>query len=109
MPQILKILGQSNPAPSTATTLYTVPSGNNAVISTITIANLSANAATFRIACRPAGASLANSQYISYDTTLGSNDTIGLTLGITLSNTDVITVSANTGNVTFTAFGTENY
>lgn len=101
-------MGQANPAPATATTLYTVPAANSTVISTITIANLGAGA-SFRIACRPAGASLANSQYIAYDTGMAPNDTIGLTLGITLAATDVITVSANTGNVTFTAFGTENY
>ena len=109
MPQISKILGQPNPAPSTPTTLYTVPASNSAVISTITVSNLSANAASFRIACRPAGATLANTHYISYDTPLSPNDTIGLTLGITLGNTDVVTVSANTGNVNFSVFGTETY
>ena len=109
MPSTLKILGQSNPAPNTATTLYTVPAANNAVISTITISNLSGNTVSFRAACRPAGASLANSHYIAYDTPVLPNDTVGLTLGITLAATDVVTVSANTGNVNFTAFGTENY
>ncbi len=109
MPSVLKILGQSNPAPATATTLYTVPAANSTVISTITIANLGSAGASFRIACRPAGASLANSHYIAYDTGMAPNDTVGLTLGITLAATDVVTVSANTGNVNFTAFGTENY
>jgi len=109
MPSVLKILGQSNPAPNTATTLYTVPAANSTVISTISIANLSANTTGFRIACRPAGASLANSQYISYDTVLGASDTVALTLGLTLAATDVLTVYANTGNVTFSAFGSENY
>lgn len=104
-----KILGQSNPSADTPTTLYTVPGSNNAIISTITIANLSSNAASFRISCRPAGASLANSHYISYDTPVSPNDTVGLTLGITLAATDVVTVSANTGNVNFSAFGMENF
>jgi len=102
-----KVLGQSNPAATTATTLYTVPSATEAVVSTIVIANLTSTAATFRIAIRPNGAALANSQYIAYDITVGASDSTALTLGITLDATDVITVYASTANLTFTAFGSE--
>jgi hypothetical protein len=103
-----KVLGQSNPAATTATTLYTVPSAKEAVVSTLVIANLSATAATYRIAIRPAGATLANSQYIAYDITVGASDSTALTLGITLATTDIITVYASTANLTFTAFGDES-
>ena len=102
-----KVLGQSNPAATTATTLYTVPSATEAVVSTIVIANLTATAATFRIAIRPNGATLANSQYIAYDITVGASDSTALTLGITMDAADVITVYASTANLTFTAFGSE--
>jgi glucose-6-phosphate dehydrogenase assembly protein OpcA len=102
-----KVLGQSNPAATTATTLYTVPSATEAVVSTIVIANLTATAATFRIAIRPNGATLANSQYIAYDITVGASDSTALTLGITLDAADIITVYASTANLTFTAFGSE--
>ena len=102
-----KVLGQSNPSATTATTLYTVPSSTQAVVSTIVIANLTATAATFRIAVRVAGATLASSQYVAYDITVGASDSTALTLGITLNATDVITVYASTANLTFTAFGSE--
>lgn len=102
-----KVLGQSNPAATTATTLYTVPAATQAVVSSIVIANLTATAATFRIAVRVAGATLANSQYVAYDVTVGASDSTALTLGITLNATDVITVYASTANLTFTAFGSE--
>ena len=102
-----KVLGQSNPSATTATTLYTVPSATQAVISTIVIANLTTSAATFRIAVRPAGATLANSQYIAYDITVGASDSTALTLGVTMNATDVLTVYASTANLTFTAFGSE--
>lgn len=102
-----KVLGQSNPAATTATTLYTVPAATEAVVSTIVIANLTATAATFRIAIRPNGATLANSQYIAYDITVGASDSTALTLGVTLDATDIITVYASTANLTFTAFGSE--
>jgi glucose-6-phosphate dehydrogenase assembly protein OpcA len=107
MPTVYKVLGQSNPAATTATTLYTVPSATEAIVSTIVIANLTATAATFRIAVRPNGATLANSQYIAYDITVGASDSTALTLGVTLDATDIITVYASTANLTFTAFGSE--
>ena len=102
-----KVLGQSNPAATTATTLYTVPASTQAVVSTIVIANLTASAATFRIAVRVAGAALANSQYVAYDITVGASDSTALTLGVTLNATDVLTVYGSTANLTFTAFGSE--
>lgn len=102
-----KVLGQSNPAATTLTTLYTVPSATNAVISSITVANLAATSATFRIAVRPAGASIANSQYIAYDITLGASDTTVLTMGVTMDTTDVLSVYASSTTVTFSAFGSE--
>jgi hypothetical protein len=33
---------------------------------------------------------------------------LGITAGITLAATDVVTVSANTSNVSFSVFGSEN-
>jgi glucose-6-phosphate dehydrogenase assembly protein OpcA len=102
-----KVLGQSNPSATTLTTLYTVPAATQAVVSTIVIANLTTSTATFRIAIRPAGASIANSQYVAYDITVGASDSTALTLGITLATTDVISVYSSTTTLTFTAFGTE--
>lgn len=107
MPTTYKVLGQSNPAATTATTLYTVPSATQAVVSTIVIANLSTSSATFRIAVRVAGATLANSQYVAYDVAVGASDSTALTLGITLGAADVVTVYASSANLTFTAFGSE--
>lgn len=102
-----KVLGQSNPAATTATTLYTVPSATQAVVSTIVIANQTASAATFRIAIRPAGAALSAQHYVAYDITVGASDSTALTLGITLGATDVITVYASTATLSFAAFGSE--
>jgi hypothetical protein len=109
MANVYRILGQSNPAAATLTTLYTVPAANSAVVSTINICNLGTTGAVFRIACRPAGVAIANTHYIVYDTALPASDTISLTLGVTLGNTDVISVLANTASVNFTAFGSEIY
>jgi hypothetical protein len=103
-----KVLGQLNPSATTATTLYTVPSAKSAVVSSLTICNQTATAATFRIAVRPAGATLAALHYVAYDVTVGASDTTALTLGITLATTDVITVYASTATLSFHAYGDES-
>ena len=105
--EALKVLGQVNPAATTATDLYTVPGSTQAVISTIVVANLAGTQATFRISLRVAGATASNKQYIAYDVTVPANDSIILTLGIALSATDVVTVYASTANLSFTATGSE--
>ena len=102
-----KVLGQANPSATTATTLYTVPSATQAVVSTIVICNQTSSAATFRISVRPAGASQTAAMYIAYDVTVGASDSTALTLGITLGATDVITVYGSTATLSFTAFGSE--
>lgn len=107
MPTIYKVLGQSAPAATTLTTLYTVPSATDAVVSTIAICNQAGTSATYRIAVRPAGASIANQHYIVYGATVAASDSVLLTLGITLDATDVISVYASSSTLSFSAFGSE--
>lgn len=107
MASTYKVLGQSNPAATTATTLYTVPAATSTVCSTLIISNVSAIAASFRIAVRPAGEALATKHYIAYDTSIAANDSIFLTLGISLATTDVVTVYASSANMAFSLFGSE--
>ena len=102
-----KVLGQVAPSATTATTLYTVGAGKSTVVSTIAVCNRAATAATYRVAIRPAGATLANEHYIAYDSTLAANDSTMITIGVTLAATDVITVYASTANTSFSAFGSE--
>jgi glucose-6-phosphate dehydrogenase assembly protein OpcA len=104
---VYKVLGQSNPSATTQTTLYTVPASTSAVVSTVTITNLAGTDATFRLAVRPAGETLANKHYITYDTTVPANDMVALTLGVTLATTDVVACYASTANVSFSIFGSE--
>lgn len=102
-----KVLAQSAPSATTATDIYTVGSGKQAIVSTITVANRSATGRSYRIAIRPAGATLANQHYVAYDVAIPANDTTALTLGVTLNATDVVTVYASTADLSFGIFGTE--
>jgi hypothetical protein len=107
MPTNYKVLGQVAPSATTATTLYTVPSSTEAVISTVVVCNRSASNRTFRLAVRPNGATLANEHYLAYDVTVGLSDSTTLTLGITMDAGDVLTVYASTTDLSFSAFGSE--
>lgn len=101
-----KVLGQSNPAATTATALYTVPSSTSAVCSTLVICNMGVST-TFRVAIRKAGEALAADDYLCYDSPVAGNDSIFLTLGITLATTDIVSIYAGTANVAFNLFGSE--
>ena len=107
MASTYKVLAQSAPSATTNTDVYTVGSGKSAVVSTITVCNRGATSTTYRIAIRVAGATIANEDYIAYDSTVPANDTISLTIGITLAATDVVTVYASTANLSFNIFGAE--
>ena len=102
-----KVLGQSALSATTNTDVYTVGAGKQAVVSSITICNRGALAATYRIAVRPDGAALANQHYIVYDVAIAANDTTVLTIGLTLGDTDVVTAYASTANLSIGVFGSE--
>jgi len=102
-----KVLGQVNPAATTATTAYTVPSSTETVISTITAANLGPAPATYRISVRPNGAAQENKHYIVYDASVGPQTTDTLTIGVTLDAADVVTVYSSSATLAFNLFGSE--
>lgn len=102
-----KILGQSAPSATTSTDLYTVPSATEVIVSSLVVTNRAATSATYRISVSANGAALANEQYLVYDATIDGNETIALTLGLTLDATDKIRVYASSANLSFNAFGTE--
>ena len=109
MPRNYTILGQQNPAANTLTKLYGVPAGNSAVISSINIANLDANGALFTIAANVSGVAVANANFLEFRILLPGNDSISLSLGVTLNASSQLSVNANSSTVSFSAFGTEIY
>lgn len=106
MADTYKVLGQEAPAATTPTDAYTVPGATSAIISTVVICNRGA-AGTFRVSVAVAGAAAANEQYLAYDTAIGANAVVVLTIGITLAATDVIRVYASSANMSFNIFGVE--
>jgi IMP cyclohydrolase len=104
-----KILGQLAAAATTEEALYAVPASSSTVVSSIVIANRGATSATYRLAVKPTAATtLATNHYLAYDVAIAANDSVALTLGVTLAATNAIRTYASNTNLTFTAFGSEN-
>jgi hypothetical protein len=59
------------------------------------------------VAVRPSGAAIANQHYVVYDVQVAQYESAFLTLGLSLSTTDVISVYAGTSDISFSLFGTE--
>jgi len=107
MANAYKILGQVADASGYDEELYLVPAATEAIVSTIIVCNRDSSAKTFRIATKDDDSAVADTDYLAYDTNIDANDTITLTLGITLETGAEISVGASDANVTFQAYGTE--
>lgn len=102
-----KVLGQIEPSANSVTTVYTVPSATQAVVSTITACNQGTGSANIRIAVQPNAEALADKHYVAYDVTIAAGQTAAFTIGITVDASDIIAVRSSTATVSFNVFGTE--
>jgi CDP-diglyceride synthetase len=87
--------------------LYSTPSSTSAVVSTITICNQSGSSITYRIGLTSSETNPNISEFLAYGSTVSANDTIALTLGVTMGENKFIRVSSSSASVSFMAFGTE--
>ena len=102
-----KVLGQISPSAASATTLYTVPSATEAVISCLVVANISTSTLSYRIAVRPNGDVLDNKHYLAYDTVIAPNTSTIYNIALCLDAGDVITVYESGADLSFSAYGSE--
>lgn len=100
-------MAQSNPSAATLTDAYTVAASTQVVLSSITIANRSATATSFRLSIAANGAADNNNQYLYYDVSILGNETFVATIGATMDAADVVRVYATLATLTFTLFGVE--
>tara|TARA_B100001113_G_scaffold313237_1_gene278133 strand:+ start:1144 stop:1473 length:330 start_codon:yes stop_codon:yes gene_type:complete len=107
MANTYKILGQANPAATTDTEVYKVGSGKQAIVSSITLANISGSAITYRVRIAIDDAGADNKQYLAYDSSIPANDSVILTVGVTLDADDSINVYASDTNLACNVFGVE--
>lgn len=112
MALVYKRLGalDGNAALGTPLTLYTASAVANTstVVSTLVICNASAVNYTYRVAISTSTA-FQTSGYLVFEAPIAGNDTIFLTLGVTLDpSARYLLVSSSNASVKFSAFGAEN-
>jgi hypothetical protein len=98
---------QGTAGTGTYATLYTTPSATQAVISSIVITNQSSSAVTVRIGMDTTAGTPAASEFLVYDAAIAGNDTVALTLGVTMPASNFIRVSSSANTCNFSAFVSE--
>jgi hypothetical protein len=93
-------------------TLYKTPTSlTSSVISSIVVCNTASTSATYRIGIMTTEGSPSGANWQVYDATIAGNDTVALTLGISLpasaSDNNIIRVSASAATVVFSAYVSE--
>lgn len=110
MARVYRILGQKNPGSSVLTNVYTVPTANSAVVSSIVLTNTSGTAGggvAARLAVNAEGVTVATSNYLAYDVNIPGCDSVTMTLGITMNAGSQLSVYANSTSLAVSVFGTE--
>ena len=98
------ILGQSAPAATTNTTVYTVPA-NIHTVTNISIVNRGTTAVTVRIALAASGTPT-NAEYIEFDTTIPPLGVLERT-GLSLQSGKLVVVYASNANTSVSLYGIE--
>ena len=98
---------QGTAGTGTYATLYTTPSATEAVISSIVMTNQSSSAVTVRIGLDTTAGTPGASEWLVYDAAIAGNDTVALTLGISMPASNFIRVSSSANTCNFSAFVSE--
>lgn len=98
------ILGQSSPAATTNTTVYTVPAATTATFN-VSIANTTGNIIAVRLAVASTGTPAA-SEYLEYDTALPANGVLERT-GIVAQAAERVVVYASATGLSVSVYGYE--
>jgi hypothetical protein len=91
----------------TYSTLYNTSASTTAVLSSILICNTASIGANYRIGIMGSASTPGASEWLAYDAAVAGNDTIALTLGITLGNSQFVRVSSSANTVAFSTYISE--
>lgn len=98
---------QGTASTGTYATLYSTPSATEAVISSIVITNQASSSVTVRIGMDTTAGTPGASEWLVYDAVVAGNDTVALTLGVTMPASNYIRVSSSANTCNFSAFLSE--
>lgn len=96
---------------ATGTNLYTASgtAGTSTIVSSLVICNTSGVQRAYSIAINTASGTFAAGEYLVYQAVIAGNDTVTMTLGLTLDPAArYLNISASDASVNISAFGVEN-
>lgn len=103
---LIGALGQAAPGAAANGDAYVVPANRVAVLSGVFVCNTGA-ATTYRVHHRINGAAAAVGNALCYEIAIDAGQTDPILAGLTMGDTDVLTVRSASGAVTFTVCGEE--
>jgi hypothetical protein len=98
---------QGTAGTGTYATLYSTSASASAVISSIVICNQASTEVTVRIGLTTSAGTPTASQFLVYDAIVLGNDTVALTLGITMDTSKFLRISSSANTCSFAAFVSE--
>lgn len=93
--------------PNPASPSQTVPSGTSVVLSTLAIVNTGGSSASYRIGFATSAIAPVAADWLVYGGTVPANDTVFITVGVTMQSGSLIRVSSSANTVTFQCFVSE--
>lgn len=94
---------QGTASVGTYATLYSTGASESAIISTIGICNTASTAVTYRVGVSASAGTPTASEWIVYDNTVPANDTVFLTVGLTMQASKFLRISSSASTCAFSA------
>jgi phosphoglucomutase len=98
-------LGQIRPTANILTDAFTVDDNEQNIVSSCVIANLSSGKDYYTLTHALEGTADNSAQHFAENIIVNPNDSVAITIGKTLSGTDVMRVKSLNGNLTFNFWG----
>jgi len=98
---------QGTSSTETYTTVYNSPASTQAVISSLVICNASSSDITVRVGLDTTDGTPSSSEFLVYDAAIAGNDTVSLTLGISMEADKYLRASSSSSACVFSAFVSE--
>lgn len=98
---------QGTASVGTFSTLYQTASATSAVISSLVVCNQASSDVTVRIGLAGSASTPAASEYLVYDAVVAGNDTVALTLGVSLPASKFVRIASSASTCNFSAFVSE--
>jgi len=105
MPTTYEVLGQVSPSPNTLSNLFVTSTTANAIVSTITIHNLTDSNASYSLFVRPIDEVANDKHFIIRGGISPARELITITGAVAMGGDVILACNTNSGALTFNAYG----